>query len=84
MIILQGVAVVVTIPNLQHGAVLYHHKVVSHISTEVVLPIIILHIRVEVTQHTEVVDLVTTKRVMDTEIIHYSLEILVIMIHQCV
>ena len=88
MIILQGVAVVVMIPDHHHGADLLHHEVVPHTSTEVALPIISLHIRVGLTQHTGAVDLVVTETVMDTEICHHRLEILVgilvIMIHQCV
>ena len=71
---------VVMIPGL-------HHKVVLRIKAGAVLPIIIVkaifHIRVKVTMDTEVVDPVATKTVMDTGIVHHTVEILVILINQC-
>ena len=71
-VILQGVAVhvVIMIPDLHHRVDLLHHKVVPHISTKVVLPIISLHIRVRLKQHTVGVNVVSTKTVIDTEILH--------------
>ena len=64
-----------------------HHKVVLRIRAGAVLPIIIVkaifHIRVEVTMDTEAVDLVATETVMDTGIVHHTVEILVILINQC-
>ena len=71
---------VVMIPGL-------HHKVVLRIRAGAVLPIIIVkaifHIRVKVTMDTEAVDPVATKTVMDTGIVHHTVEILVILINQC-
>ena len=65
-----------------------HHKVVLHIRAKVVLLIIIvkaiLYIRVKVTPDTEAVDPAATETVINTRIVHHRVEILVIMINQCV
>lgn len=87
MTILQEAAMVVMTPG-------HHEVVVLHIKAGVVPPIIramvVLHIRVGVALHIGAVlhigaaDLVATETVMGTEIVYYRIEILVIMVHQCV